>query len=121
MNLRDRIRELANKNGMSLPNLESELGFGNGTIVRWDKASPTSEKLTKVADYFNVTVDYLLGRGETIDSETPYYLNDEAREMAEELAKNPKLHILFDAARTVSVEDLQFVIDMVNRFKQDSE
>lgn len=61
MNLRDRIRELANRNGMSLPNLESELGFGNGTIVRWDKASPTTEKLQKVADYFGVSIDYLLG------------------------------------------------------------
>ena len=62
MNLRDRIRELANAKGMSLPNLESKLGFGNGTIVRWDKASPTAEKLQKVADELEVSVDYLLGR-----------------------------------------------------------
>lgn len=62
MTLKDRIRELANKKGMSLPALEAELGFGNGTIVKWDKASPNSEKLTKVADYFHVTTDYLLGR-----------------------------------------------------------
>jgi len=71
MTLRDRIRELANKRGMSLPNLESELGFGNGTIVRWDKASPTSEKLSKVADYFNVTIDYLLGREEKKENDFP--------------------------------------------------
>ena len=38
------------------------MGFGNGTIVKWDKASPNSEKLSKVADYFHVSVDYLLGR-----------------------------------------------------------
>ena len=50
MNLRDKIRELAKEQGMSLPNLEAKLGFGNGTIVRWDKASPTAEKLQKVAD-----------------------------------------------------------------------
>ena len=68
MTLRDRIRELANKKGMSLPVLESELGFGNGTIVKWDKASPNSEKLTKVADYFHVSVDYLLGREDYISS-----------------------------------------------------
>ncbi len=62
MTLRDRIRELANSKGLSLPNLESELGFGNGTIVKWDKSSPNTDKLQKVADYFNVSVDYLLGR-----------------------------------------------------------
>lgn len=68
MTLRDRIRELANKKGMSLPVLEAELGFGNGTIVRWDKSSPTAEKLQKVADYFHVSVDYLLGREYIQDS-----------------------------------------------------
>ncbi len=68
MTLKDRIRVLANAKGMSLPALEAELGFGNGTIVKWDKASPNSEKLLKVADFFNVTVDYLLGR-EPNDSE----------------------------------------------------
>ena len=62
MNLRDKIRELAKEQGMSLPNLEAKLGFGNGTIVRWDKASPTAEKLQKVADELGVSVDYLLGR-----------------------------------------------------------
>lgn len=69
MTLRDRIRELANDKGMSLPVLEATLGFGNGTIVRWDKSSPTAEKLQKVADYFNVSVDYLLGRDN--DRDTP--------------------------------------------------
>lgn len=62
MTIRDRIRELANKRGMSLPDVESALGFGNGTIVKWDKASPNTEKLKAVADYFNVSLDYLTGR-----------------------------------------------------------
>lgn len=62
MNLRDRIKELANARGLSIPNLEAELDFGNGTIVRWNKSTPTADKLSKVADYLDVTVDYLLGR-----------------------------------------------------------
>ncbi|BDP97121.1 hypothetical protein EfmGK961_09370 [Enterococcus faecium] len=36
-------------------------GISNGQIRRWDKASPKSENLKKVADYFGVTTDYLLG------------------------------------------------------------
>lgn len=66
MNLRDRIRELANAKGMSLPKLESELGFGNSTIVKWDKSTPNVNKLIKVADYFGVSLDYLMmGEQET--------------------------------------------------------
>lgn len=60
MSLKERIKELANKRGISLPALESELGFGNSTIVKWDKSVPNAEKLNEVAKYFNVSMDYLL-------------------------------------------------------------
>ena len=86
MTLKDRIRELANKKGMSLPALEAELGFGNGTIVKWDKASPNSEKLTKVADYFHVSVDYLLGREDYVCSSS----SDDPDENYTILSRNAK-------------------------------
>lgn len=60
MTLKERIKELANSRGISLPVLENELGFGNSTIVKWDKSIPNAEKLNAVAKYFNVSMDYLL-------------------------------------------------------------
>ena len=60
MALKGRIKELANQKGISLPTLESELGFGNSTIVKWDKSTPNAEKLNAVAKYFGVSMDYLL-------------------------------------------------------------
>ena len=60
----DLIRALANAKGLSLTNLEIALGLGNGTISRWNKSSPNSDKLVKVADYFHVSTDYLLCRTE---------------------------------------------------------
>lgn len=60
----DLIRALANARGLSLTNLEITLGLGNGTISRWNKSSPNSDKLVKVADFFHVSTDYLLGREE---------------------------------------------------------
>ena len=60
MTLKERIKELAKAKGISLPTLEAELGFGNGTIVKWDKSTPNAEKLNTVAKYFGVTMDYLL-------------------------------------------------------------
>lgn len=62
MTLVDKIRALANQRDMSLPQLELELGLGNGTISRWRSSSPNTDKLQKIADYFNVSMDYLLGR-----------------------------------------------------------
>lgn len=60
MTLKERIKELATESGISLPALESELGFGNSTIVKWDKSTPNAEKLNAVAKYFDVSMDYLL-------------------------------------------------------------
>ncbi len=60
MTLKERVKALADKKGISLPTLESELGFGNSTIVKWDKSTPTAEKLNAVAKYFDVSMDYLL-------------------------------------------------------------
>lgn len=62
LTLVDKIRTLARQRDMSLPQLEQELGLGNGTISRWRNSSPNTEKLQKIADYFNVSMDYLLGR-----------------------------------------------------------
>ena len=56
------IKELSNRKNMSFAELERETGLSNGTITRWGKASPNSKGLEAVADYFNVSIDYLLGR-----------------------------------------------------------
>lgn len=60
--VKDRIVELAKAKKISLPKLEEALGFGNGTIVKWDNASPRLDGLSAVADYFDVSLDYLAGR-----------------------------------------------------------
>ena len=45
---------------MTLAELERTLGLGNGTIARWDKCEPGVIRVSRVADYFGVTVDELL-------------------------------------------------------------
>ena len=47
MELKDRVKQLADRKKISLPQLEQELGFGNGTIVKWDKSIPKADKLKK--------------------------------------------------------------------------
>ncbi|WP_410495184.1 helix-turn-helix domain-containing protein [Cellulosilyticum sp. ST5] len=62
MTLVEKIQELCRRNTTTQSSLERELNFGKGTISKWDKSSPSADKLQKVADYFHVTTDYLLGR-----------------------------------------------------------
>lgn len=56
----ERIKELCKEKGTNLSRLEAELGFANGTIKRWDKNVPASDRLLLVASYFDVTAEYLM-------------------------------------------------------------
>lgn len=58
------IRKLCEANNTSIFALEKKMGFGNGTISRWDNSSPTVANLKKVADYFGVTMEELLSQEE---------------------------------------------------------
>lgn len=62
MNTFQKIRSLASEKGLSIAQLERELNLSNGSISRWKNAAPSSKGLVAVADYFDVSVDYLLGR-----------------------------------------------------------
>jgi transcriptional regulator with XRE-family HTH domain len=58
----DRIKLLCGERGRNLTALERELGFGKSTIRKWDKNAPSVDKVMLVADFFGVSVDYLIGR-----------------------------------------------------------
>lgn len=60
-----KIKDLAYEKDISLALLERTLNFSNGSIARWDKSSPSVDKVDKVAKYFNVSLDYLLGQQAT--------------------------------------------------------
>lgn len=62
MSLLERVKYLANKQKISLKELALKLGMGESAIYKWDKSAPSTDNLKKVADYFGVSTDYLLGR-----------------------------------------------------------
>lgn len=58
----DRVKKLADKQKISIVELEEKLEFGRNSLYSWKKKVPNGASLSKVADYFGVTTDYLLGR-----------------------------------------------------------
>ena len=58
----DRIKELADKQGISLNILEERLGYSTNYLYSLKKGNPKSDRLQEIADYFHVSTDYLLGR-----------------------------------------------------------
>ena len=56
------IKDLCLKEGITITELERVLGFGNGTMHKWGKGGASTENVYKVAEYFGVSMDYLMGK-----------------------------------------------------------
>lgn len=65
MNTYEIIKELAKEKGLSIRQLEMNFGYSNGYLGSWKRQTPNSIELARLADYFGVSVDYLLGRTDT--------------------------------------------------------
>ncbi|MGP4073160.1 helix-turn-helix transcriptional regulator [Piscibacillus sp. B03] len=68
MSIVENIQLLCRKNGISVPMLEKELGLSRGSVYRWDKNSPSVDKLQRVANYFRVRLDDIVGRGDIFNT-----------------------------------------------------
>ena len=60
MSVYERIETLRKERKISQAKLEKELGFSNGSISKWKTSMPTPERMQKLAEYFHVSVEYLL-------------------------------------------------------------
>ena len=66
--LYERVHQLAEKQGLSDFDLSLKLGLSRNAVYSWQKSSPKTETLEKVAEFFNVSADYLLGRTDKASS-----------------------------------------------------
>lgn len=109
--LYDRIKELADKQNLSIRRLEEKLGFGNGVINRWRKTTPGVDKIEAVANFFGVTTDYLLGR-----TDTPQFTRKDERdiqkileEMTQGLNNKNELAFLKNGGQEIDPEDAELL------------
>lgn len=67
MDMLDRIKELGKDRALSIAEIERELNFGANTLYKWKTSIPRADKVLKLAIFFDVSVDYLLGRETYVD------------------------------------------------------
>ena len=126
-NFKNVFKRLRTSSGYTQADIAEKLGISKSTISMYENGNrePDFETLELIADFFNVDIDYLLGRTDktTLRPETigSYYLNEDARELAEFMFKNPEYKVLFDASRKVKKEDIAFVKQMIDRMRGDSD
>lgn len=112
------IRRLMDENNIDRNTICSDLNFKYTTFTDWINAKtyPRIDKIELMANYFHVPKSELVEEKNTDEN---YYLNDDARELAEFMFKNPEYKVLFDASRKVKKEDIAFVKQMIDRMRGD--
>ena len=86
----EKIKELCQNRGISINSLEETLGYSRNTIYSMKNKKPNAERLQEIADYFNVSTDYLLGRTDNpaIAGDSKEYIWQGKTLNVEEMASN---------------------------------
>lgn len=64
MSFYERLQSLAKEKNKSFNQIEADLKLSKNTLYNYKKSKPTQERLLELANYFNVSTDYLLGNSE---------------------------------------------------------
>ncbi len=94
------LKQLRKDRKVTQTELGNYCGYSHVAVVKWENGQrePSIETLTKIADFFDVTLDYLLGRTE------PKPLTEIQRELAD------KVSLLSD-------EQAQVILGFINQLK----
>jgi transcriptional regulator with XRE-family HTH domain len=85
MSVFETVKKLCHERKISINELENALGYSKNTLYRLKTQTPGSDKIQAIADYFDVSTDYLLGR---TDKKRYYDLTQkDERDIQKELEK----------------------------------
>lgn len=112
------IKRLMELRGKDRNDICKDLSFKYTTFTDWINAKtyPRIDKIEMMANYFGVSKADLVE--EPVEDE-PYYLNEDARELAQFMCENPEYKVLFDASRKVKKSDIEFVKQMIDHMRGD--
>lgn len=119
----DKFVRLANSVGKTPSAVALECGLTKPTVTKWKQGgSPTDATARKIADYFNVPVDYLLTDSEQKETApTSVEADAELMEILEELATRPEKKTFFSLTKGASKEDVEMALRMVDAFLNSKE
>ena len=96
------------------------LGVKYTTFTDWVKGNsyPRIDKIELMANYFGISkADLVEDHNDLQQAKEPYYLNEETREIAQEVFENPELRSLFHVARDIPPERLKAHIEFMKNLK----
>lgn len=111
-----RLKELRESKGLYQGDVARLLGVTRQAISQYERGErePSYEMLEKLADYFNVDMNYLLGK----EDRSTYYIDPQTAELAQEIFDNKQLRMLINDAMDASPEDIRMAHEMLLALKR---
>lgn len=104
----DRLKSLCDERGIAISKVVYQLGFSSGNLARWKSGIvPRSDTLKKIADYFGVTTDYLLGNEKTPTTDESDERDKELMEYLDYLRSRPECRALMRTVRGATKEEVE--------------
>ena len=101
---------LCARSGKSANAVAKELSIASGTVSEWKKGRvPQNATLRKIADYFGISVEKLLGNVSE---------DDELNEYLEELRTRPELKMLFSLAKNATKQDIEQAVAIIEALRK---
>lgn len=120
MSIGDNIKIWRERRNLKQSELADELGVSDKTVSSWEinRTEPKMGMIEKICSVLNCKKSDIVG-GDTDDTIPTYYLDDDARDLAQFMFENPEYKVLFDASRKVKKDDIEFVKQMIDRMRGD--
>ena len=116
MNSVERVKTICKDRKIPISKLERDLGYSNGYIGQLRKGTFPNDRLKEIAEYLEVSIDYLMTGKEKEGGET-YYINEETREIAQEIFEKKELRMLFDVTRKSTPQRLMAYYNMIKELE----
>ncbi len=124
-----KIKELREARELTQENFAKILGVSRSALGLWEQGrrDVPQEMIVKIADFFNVSTDYLYGRpthsGSPLSASRSYDIDEIPKDQAKAILKiikgDPSFNEITAAWPTMSEADRNLILAMVQRVKED--
>jgi len=124
MNFSEKLKSLRKEKDLTQTELGKIFNLSKQTISSYENggSSPDKEMLQEIADFFGVSVDYLLGRTDSKAIGQHGKLkeldeNSEVDDILEILHKRPEMKMLFSVTKNATKEDIEKAARIIEALK----
>lgn len=118
----DLFCRLCEERGVSVTRATVDMGLSRTIGSKWKRtgATPNGETLSRIAEYFGVTTDFLLSDGqlpEKTEQAAIDVVDDDLREYLDALRSRPEQRLLFSVTKNATRSQIEAIVRMIEEMQ----